>query len=220
MTTTVTLSELEHDLSRRFDVSLRLRQTPAPELMATGIPAVNFPRGTLTEIFGVGGSGKTSLLMGALAHATRRPECCALVDASDSFDPAGAQNAGVHLPHLLWVRCGGNVEAALKAVDLLVHAGGFGMVALDLAGVPARQARRISLASWFRLRHAVRDTPAALMVVESELNAHSCSTLQIEHQLMRSEIRGKLLRSITAKATTGPRQRAVSELSFQPFYHP
>jgi len=55
----------------------------------------------------------------------------------------------VQLPHLLWVRCAGNAEKALKATDLIIQAGGFGVVALDLAGVAPRDARRISLASCF-----------------------------------------------------------------------
>ena len=52
--------------------------------------------------------------------------------------------AGIDLKQLLWVRCGKNAEYALKATDLVVQAGGFGMVVLDLEGVPAREARRIS----------------------------------------------------------------------------
>lgn len=217
---TAKFHELEQDLASRFDVSLRLREKPAPDLIGSGIPSISFPRGTLTEVFGPQASGKTSLLMGTLAQATRRPEFCALVDASDSFDPASAERAGVYLPHLLWVRCAGNLEAALKAADLLAHAGGFGILALDLAGVPAKQARRISLASWFRLRHAVRDTPTALIVIENELNAPSCSTLHIGHQPVRSEIRGKLFRGIVANAASGPRERGRCELAFRPLYEP
>jgi len=219
MATALGFSEIEQNLATRFDVSLKLREKPTPELVATGIPSILFPRGTLIELFGPNASGKASILIGALAQATCRPEFCALVDASDSFDPTSAEKAGAHLPHLLWVRCGGNAETALKAVDLLAHAGGFGILALDLAGIPNRQARRISLASWFRLRHAVRDTPTALFVIENELNAHSCSTLQIECQPMRTEIRHELFRGIAAKAISGPRQRACSELTFQPLYH-
>ena len=44
-------------------------------------------------------------MLAALAGATRRQEVCALVDASDSFDPASAATAGVDLERLLWVRC-------------------------------------------------------------------------------------------------------------------
>jgi hypothetical protein len=48
---------------------------------------------------------------------------------------------------MLWIRCRNNAEHALRAGDLLVQAGGFGMIVIDLAGVPVRDARRISLAS-------------------------------------------------------------------------
>ena len=213
-----TLQKIERDLASRFESTLKIREKPSLQLIPSGIRSISFPRGTLTEIFGPSVSGKTSVLIEALAQATHHPECCALVDASDSFDPASAERAGVYLPHLLWIRCSGNVEAALKTADLLAHASGFGIVAIDLAGVPTQQARRISLASWFRLRHAVRETPTALVVVENELNAHSCSTLQIEHRPVRFEIRGNLLRGISTRVAVGRRQKATSELRFQRFY--
>jgi hypothetical protein len=44
-------------------------------------------------------------MLAALAGATRRQEICALVDASDSFDPVSAETAGINLTRLLWVRC-------------------------------------------------------------------------------------------------------------------
>jgi hypothetical protein len=65
------------------------------------------PRGCLTEICGPTSSGRTSVLLAALAMATRRQEVCVLVDASDAFDPGSADAAGVDFERLLWVRCGG-----------------------------------------------------------------------------------------------------------------
>ncbi|MBV9505863.1 MAG: hypothetical protein JO323_12745 [Acidobacteriia bacterium] len=52
-------------------------------------------------MFGSHASGRTSVFVGALAQATRRSEICALVDASDSFDPVRAEAVSVYLPHLL-----------------------------------------------------------------------------------------------------------------------
>ena len=46
------------------------------------------------------------MLLLALARATQRGEVCALVDASDAFDPASAAAAGMEMSRLLWVRCG------------------------------------------------------------------------------------------------------------------
>src|SRR5882672_822438 len=88
----------------------RLDVRPAPEMVSSGIPAIDaltggLPRGCLTEICGSASSGRTSMLLAALAAATQRQEACALVDVNDAFDPASAAAAGVDFTRLLWVRC-------------------------------------------------------------------------------------------------------------------
>ncbi len=122
---------------------LLFRERFEPEVLPTGISGIDglirgIPRGAITEIFGGASSGRTSLMYAIAASAALRREYCALVDATDSFDPASA--AGVDLKRLLWIRCAGNAEHALKAVDLLVNGGGFGIVLMDLAGVPPNAA--------------------------------------------------------------------------------
>ncbi|MEK7408477.1 MAG: hypothetical protein AAB225_25680 [Acidobacteriota bacterium] len=161
------------------------RPRAAPETVATGVAPIDrltggLPRGAVTEIFGPASSGRTSLLVSILADAAARQETCAVVDACDAFDPASAAAAGVDLDRLLWVRCAGNPEHALKAADLLVNAGGFGLIVLDIAGVAPRIARRIPLASWFRLRRAIENTPTLLIVVGREPCAGSCVSLLLE----------------------------------------
>jgi hypothetical protein len=89
----------------------RLEVRPRPEMLSTGIPELDaltggIPHGCLTEIHGPASSGKTSVLLATIAAATRREETCVLVDASDSFDPASGQAAGIDFGKLLWVRCG------------------------------------------------------------------------------------------------------------------
>src|SRR5438477_1473753 len=88
----------------------RLEIRPAPEMVPIGIQELNsltggLPRGCLTEICGPTSSGRTTLLLAALAAATRRGEFCVVVDASDTLDPHSAAAAGVELDRLLWVRC-------------------------------------------------------------------------------------------------------------------
>src|SRR6476646_3723566 len=66
----------------------RLEVRPAPEMVSTGIHSIDvltggLPRGCLTEIFGPVSSGRTSVLLAALAAATQRQEVCALVDVKD-----------------------------------------------------------------------------------------------------------------------------------------
>jgi hypothetical protein len=100
----------------------------------------------------------------------------ALIDATDGFDPHSAKIAGVELKRLLWVRCH-KVEQALKATDFLIQSGGFGLVAVDLGDVPIELARRVPLASWFRFRGAVENTPTVLVVLEQEPYAKSCASL-------------------------------------------
>ena len=72
------------------------------------------------------------------------------------------------------------VEQALRAADLLLQSSGFGMVAIDLASVPLKMARRIPLTTWFRFRRAVEHTSTALIVVEEHPHAKSCASLVME----------------------------------------
>jgi len=217
MGTAALRTEIRDSLSQRFGIDLKIRNKTVAEVLPTGLSNIDIPRGTLTEISGPASSGRTSILHAALARATRQPEFCALIDAGNSFDPLSAANAGVYLPHLLWLRCG-NTENALKAADLVIQAGGFGVVALDLAGVPSRDARRISLASWFRLRHTVEKTPTALIVIGDERYAASCSTLQIENHSTGFDVSDDLLRCLTVDAAIGPRNRTKSTFALKPLY--
>src|SRR5271170_5814283 len=176
----------------------RLAVRPAPEMVSSGIAAMDaltggLPRGCLTEICGPASSGRTTLLLAALAAATRRGECCALVDASDALDPQSAAAAGVELDRLLWVRCGENspeksLEQLLRATDLLLESGGFGLIALDLGDLPLQAARRIPLTTWFRFRRDVEHTPTVLLAIERQSIAGSCSSFLIKlgSQLIKS----------------------------------
>jgi hypothetical protein len=91
-----------------------------------------FPEGRLSEIVGPRSSGGGSLLLALLARAASRGGLVALVDGADAFDPGTAARAGLDLRALLWVRCGGRLQPAWSAVDLLARCPGFAVVALDL----------------------------------------------------------------------------------------
>ena len=192
-------AQVESSLSGRFSASLRWREPCAPLTVPTGVAALDtltggWPRGALSEIVGLASSGRTSVMLASLAGATRRQEVCALVDASDSFDPASATEAGVDLERLLWVRCNeqaqisyfrqtakrsplGRLEQVLEVTDLLLHSGGFGMVVLDLSDIPTSSARRVQMTSWFRFRRAVESTATVLLLLEQEACAKTCASL-------------------------------------------
>jgi len=171
---------LQSIINGRFADVLQFREKPIRESLPSGIPSLDFPCGAVTEIYGPPSSGRTTLLLSALAQATAREEVCALVDMDDAFDPASAAAAGVALERLLWIRCGGKPERALKVTDLLVQGGGFGMVAMDLGNTPPETARRIPPASWFRFRHAIQNTRSVLLVVEQGPYARSCAAQSLE----------------------------------------
>lgn len=59
----------------------------------------------------------------------------------------------------------GRLEQAVKAVDLLVQAGGFGAIVLDMGGIGVEIARKIPLATWFRWRAALERTRTSLVVL-------------------------------------------------------
>lgn len=118
-------------------------------------------QGAITEVVGPLSSGRTSLLIDCLGEVTRAGGVAALVDADDVFDPVGAARAGVVLARVLWVRCDGRRDAALRAADLLARCPGFTLVALDVGESPPR----VTLAAAFRLRLAVRRARTSLLVV-------------------------------------------------------
>ena len=174
-------SKIEADLRGRVASPFSYRDRNTFELVSTGIPEMDallggLPRGAMTEICGAPCSGRTSFLLSALSSRTKDGEVCALVDARDSFDPLTANAAGIALDKLLWVRCQ-NIDQALRAMDLLIQAGGFGMVAVDLSDVPTKTVRQVPLNAWFRFRRAVEDTPTILLLLEQEPNAKTCASL-------------------------------------------
>ena len=308
----------------RVTAASHLEIRPAPDTVSFGIVALDaltggLPRGSLTEISGPDSSGRTSVLLAALAAATQRGETCALIDATDSFHPHSAAAAGIDLSRLLWVRCnaamqtvspkspepksgppanstatsratrsfskravppsnsartrtprparqlresrdgyvsvqthlttdaqgvrnffqpssgprtrsafGGNaaprqadlfsqetaraewkrrkmedpVEQALRATDLILQSGGFGMVAIDLAGVPIKTARRVPLTTWFRFRRVIENTPTVLLLIDEQPCAQTCASLGLK---MTGQGKSSVVgRRPSAKSVVGP----------------
>jgi recombination protein RecA len=152
-----------------------------------------FPRGQLSELVGPRSSGRTSVLLQAMAAATARGELVALVDALDRFDVASAEAAGVDLDRLLWIR--GHVvsnpglcrdlnhralEQAVKAFTLVLQAGNFGLVAFDVAGAPADAIRRLPFTTWLRLQRIIEGSQTLGVLVGAEPMARSSAGLTLK----------------------------------------
>jgi hypothetical protein len=144
-------------------------RSPFPALPAPRLPLAErgLQRGSITEISGGRSSGVMATVLHVLAQATANGEVCAIVDAQDQFHPASASAAGVDLSLCLWVRCRDNPDYAMRAADLLLHAGGFGLVVLDLCETSGRILNRIPVSYWHRFRTAIEHSPACLLVCSS-----------------------------------------------------
>jgi len=185
--------QIEHALENRFPAALSPAPAAMRETASTGIGEVDslleggLAVGAISEITGPECSGRTSLALAFLAQRTQAAQVCAWVDANDAFDAESAAASGVQLKNLLWVRCrntaGGaqsksakskpwsRLDQALQATDLLLQAGGFAAIVLDLAGTAPEHASRIPLATWFRFRQAAGRTRCSLLV----LGVHACA---------------------------------------------
>lgn len=178
--------EIEHALERSFPAALTPVQRTIHETASTGIAEVDdllgggLPVGAISEVLGPESSGRTTLALSFLAQRTAQAQVCAWVDADDAFDPESAAANGVNLRQLLWVRCrkaAGQVrgmqttkpwtqlDQALRAADLLLQAGGFAAIVLDLGDTAAEHARRIPLATWFRFRQAADRARTSFVVL-------------------------------------------------------
>ena len=180
-----------------------------PKFQPLHLPALmsllpnGLPRGTITEVNGRRSSGRTSVFIHILAEATTRGEICALVDLYNSFDPVSAARAGVQLDRLVWVRCQGNAEHAMRAADLILHAGGFGVVLLDLCEAGARILNRIPLSYWYRFRRAI-DYTSTILVVCADTPQARCAQSNVNVEQSRSHWAGQapflLLEKLEAQA--------------------
>ncbi|MGA9723437.1 MAG: ATPase domain-containing protein [Candidatus Binatus sp.] len=161
-----------HELTRK-DRRLSSGLAPLDALIGGGIP-----RGRITEITGRAGSGKTSIAASFAAFATRRGEVVAWLDASGAFDPESMAAAGVELRRMLWasMRRGsardlrspllkgeglGVRSAIVKAAELVLEAGGFGLVVVDFGEAP----RALAHASALRIARAAERSGAAVIAI-------------------------------------------------------
>lgn len=103
---------LEH-INSEFGSGSIFRLAEAPtfgiECMPTGILPLDLalgdrgglPRGRITEIYGPLASGKTTILLTAIAEAQKRDETCAFIDAEHALDLDYAKALGVKVDDLL-----------------------------------------------------------------------------------------------------------------------
>jgi hypothetical protein len=193
------------------------------------------PRGQLTELVSIGGhkrdgrrphgpsgfhasspqrphtlpiapasTGATTLAHRLAATVTSSGELVAWIDAADALDPASASETGIDLSRVLWVRPPDR-GAGLTAAELVLSAGGFPLVVLDLLSAAAegrsdaapdrhqqsrttaRRRRRSDDRDpgqhvWIRLSRAAARSRSALLLLtrEGAWETGSCAALRLE----------------------------------------
>ncbi|MGH7781634.1 MAG: hypothetical protein ACREQR_17610, partial [Candidatus Binataceae bacterium] len=131
-------------------------------------------RGRVSEIIGRAGTGRTSLAAAFAAVATRRSEVIAWIDAAGAFDPASIAAAGVDLARVLWASIPREITRArpassrssregriLKAAEMVLEAGGFGLVVIDFGDI----FRSIPDSAVLRIARAAERSGAAVIAI-------------------------------------------------------
>ncbi len=242
MAATSTLAVLETALrERRLDRTLTtalppLERTDPAALIPFDHAAIDgllggMPRGQLSEIAGAPSSGRTTVLLQLLGAVTRRGEIAALIDTCDRLDVAAASAAGIDFDRLLWIR-GEPFEAppgpgtgerivdrAIKALNLVLQAGGFALVAIDLADVRPQVLKSLPFTTWLRVQRGIEGSDTACVLVGPEPLARSAGglTLQCTGQTAwASSTRfGRLTGLDTRVRVVSPRRRVDGEAGMQ-----
>jgi recombination protein RecA len=77
-----------------------------------------------------------------------------------------------------WAR----IEQALRVADLLLQAGGFAVIVLDMSSIAPEHASRVPLATWFRYRAAVERSQTSLLLLTQHPCAKSSGELLLRFQ--------------------------------------
>jgi hypothetical protein len=81
----------------------------------------------------------------------------------------------------------GRLDRALRATDLLLNAGGFRVVVLDMGDVSPEYARRVPLATWYRFRLQVEKSQTLFLLLTQVACANSCATVSLHCEAPQAE---------------------------------
>ena len=146
-----------------------------PPPITKGLHGSGFGPHPRSEIRGLTQSVGSLLQQEALAPRCaepqrRRREKQEHFEGAVSFEGRASQTrVGLARP---WSR----IEQGLRVADLLLQAGGFSAIVLDMADITAEDVLRIPLATWFRYRAAAERTQASLLL----LTQHPCAKSSAE----------------------------------------
>jgi hypothetical protein len=220
--------QIEQALESRFPAALSPMPKTVRETAPVGIAAIDgllsggLPMGAISEIIGPATSGRTCLALAFIAERTSEGKVCGWVDVNDALDPESAAANGICLRRLLWVRCRSKAERAvgkpwtrldqaLRAVDLLLQAGGFAAIVLDMGNIAGEHGSRVPLATWYRFRQAAEQSRCCLVVLGRVAYAQSSAEVVLECAPHRAK--GRTVLQGYAFDVQLVRQRSVSAMA-------
>ena len=89
-----------------------------------------FPKGRFIEIFGPEGSGKTTIVLHAIASVQKMGGSVAFIDAEHALDPQYAMNLGVDVDNM-YISQPDYGEQAFEIAEQLATSGAFDLIAID-----------------------------------------------------------------------------------------
>ncbi len=102
-----------------------------------------------------------------------------------------------------WTR----LDQALRAVDLLLGAGGFSVIVLDLGSIAPEHASRIPAATWFRFRAAAEASGAVFVLLSQVACAQSSAGLVLHFQALEFVLAGGTVMEAASYQACVARQR-------------
>jgi hypothetical protein len=73
-----------------------------------------------------------------------------------------------------------SLDRALKALNIVLQAGGFGLVVLDLGEVAAQTIKRLPYTTWLRVHRVIEGSETACVLIGSETIARSSGGVTVQ----------------------------------------
>jgi hypothetical protein len=147
----------------------------APPAAKRGLHGGGFGPHPRTEVKGLSDGVSNLLRHDAVALSSIQPRCAEpqrrIRVERETVEPHTVQPFKRHNPSTRTAKPWSRIEQALRATDLLLQAGGFSAIVLDLGSIAPEHVSRIPLATWFRYGAAAERSRTSVLL----LTQHACS---------------------------------------------
>jgi recombination protein RecA len=152
----------------------------APPAVKRGLHGGGFGPHPRTETKGLSYGVRELLQHDSVTLASIGPRCAEpqrrVRVERETLEPFPSESPKRHSPSICTTNPGSanpwtRIEQGLRVTDLLLQAGGFSAIVLDLGGLAPKHVSRIPLATWFRYAAAAERSRASVLL----LTQHACS---------------------------------------------